>query len=127
MKCKLSRVPRVALVFAFVVSGYLVSATSANEIILAVDPSQSQIVLSATDSLFGSSVPQAPLSDRTTVNGHFLVDFDAVSAGGPTSVQFIPGHGSSAYDQTAGGANFQPGNQPANFALQDSPGTATLA
>src|SRR5262245_36261173 len=114
----------VALVLAL---GLCWLSARANEIILSVDPSQSQINLSATDSLFGSSVPQAVGSDTTRVSGHFLVDFDALSAGGPPSIQFIPNHGSSAYDTTGGGANFQPGGQPVNFALQNSGGTATLA
>jgi hypothetical protein len=102
-------------------------AVSANDIIMAVDPTQSQITLSAVDSLFGSSVTQAAGSDTTNVSGHFLVDFDAVSPGGPASIQFIPGHGSSAYNDTGAGANFQPSNLPANFALQNGAGTSTLA
>ena len=98
----------------------------ANHIIMTVDPAQSQINLSGNDNLYGASIPQAALSDYTTVDGHFLVDFNATAAS-TSYIQFVAGHGSSAYELTAGGANFQPSSLPANFALQDATGTSNLA
>ncbi len=103
-----------------------VQPTLANHIIMTVDPSQSSVVLSGQDTLYGQAFPQAPGSDTTTVDGHFLVDFDASSTT-PGSIQFFAGHGSSAYKPTGGGASFQPLNLPANFAMRNAAGTSTGA
>ncbi len=99
----------------------------AENIIVSIDPAQSNIALSTTDSIYGMGIAQASGSDSTSVTGHFLVNFDPLNPGGPTSVQFVQGDGASAYSLTAGGANLQPSNQPANFALQNNSGAATFA
>ncbi len=98
----------------------------ANHIVMSIDSSQSQIAPSGTDSLYGAGVPQQFGSDTTTVNGHFLVDFDAVSGGGPTDLQFVGGHGRAAYDLTNNGDPFQPLDLPANFALHGGGGSLAL-
>jgi hypothetical protein len=98
-------------------------AFAQNDVIMSVDTSNTAITLQGVDSVFGTGVAQVAGSDTTSVTGHFLVQFDAVNPGGPTSVRFVPGDGSSAYNNTAGGVNLQPLNQPANFGLQGSSGT----
>ena len=103
------------------------SSTLAEEIIVSIDPSLSSITLNTTDSVYGPGIAQVAGSDTTSVTGHFLVSFDPLTPGEPTSLQFVAGDGASAYTLAAGGANFQPSTQPADFALQNSAATATLA
>jgi PEP-CTERM motif len=106
------------------------SPVRAEQVIFAVNDTLSAIGISYTDSLYGAAVAQAPGSDTTPIQGHFLVEFDP-SSGDPTTIQFLFGHGFLRFTDTIANAAPGPpgdpfGTAPANLALE-LPGTSAKA
>ncbi len=100
-------------------------AAAAIPVIFTVDSANTSTTLQASADFFGTGIPQAPGSDTTTTVGHFLVEIDDPT--NPTTFQFQAGDGFLQYINTANGANFSPGDTPANFALQTADGQEQVA
>jgi hypothetical protein len=105
------------------------SSAIAENIIFTIDPNQSSITLTGSETTYGPFEEQSTGSGTAPVDGHFLVSFDPLSAT-PSTLQFIGGHGyykvATPYTASPGIGGFG-SPAPANVALKTAGNEAFVA